>query len=167
MDRQTLPPRIYRWSAPGSPARRGGAPFSPDPVLPLPAALLPYQAQRVLASMLAMQVWIRQRRERTAPRFAEQSEPLFPSLNVRPFDEALLRVLAVARLRELLAVELERAIRGLELSLSKRQLLDGQRHDLLVAVCRRVGQLYQALQRQLGEEVALAALNEELRLAGK
>jgi hypothetical protein len=167
MDRQTLPPRVYHWSSPGAPARRGGAPFSPDPVLPLPAALLPYQAQRVLASLLAMQVWMRQRGARPAPRFADQSEPLFPSLNVRPFDGETLRVLAVARLRELLAVELERAIRGLELTLSKRQLLDGQRHDLLVAVCRRVGQVYQALQRQLGEEAALAALNEELRLAGK
>lgn len=146
------------------PARPVGASFAPAP--PIPALLLPPAVQSWLAGALAARVFQRQCRGRTAPRFDGESAPELPSFNIRPFVPAELDAINHEGQCCLLAIELERGIRALELPLSKRQIWEGQRHDILVATCYRIGQLYQALCRRLDAEAAMQIVRDEMQMAG-
>jgi hypothetical protein len=146
------------------PTRPAGASFAPAP--PTPALLLPLDVQRWLAGALAARVFQRQCRGRTAPRFDGDSAPELPSFNIRPFAHEALSEITQNEQRCLLAIELERGIRALELPLSKRQIWEGQRHEVLVATCYRIGQLYQALRLRLDAEAVMQIVRDEMQKAG-
>ena len=122
--------------------------------------------QRWLAGALATRVFQRQCRGRTAPRFGGASAPALPSFNIRPFVPAELDAIHPNGQRVLLAIELERGIRALELPLSRQEIWEGQRQEVLVATCYRIGQVYQALCRRLDAEAAMQIVRDEMQMAG-
>jgi hypothetical protein len=133
----------------------------------VPADLLPFEAQQAFAGWLARRLAILHKYEVfPARRYGSDSAPLPPERALHVLAPSRLRRWSLAWLRALLGIEIERM----------QTLLLGVWDDPPRPVCaepaawqvaltgalRRIGQVYQELERRKSAEVALAALREEI-----